>query len=180
MFELVFYGRGGQGVVTASRLLAEAALIEGKYIQAFPEFGPERSGSPVKSYVRISDSMIETHSLIYSPDILTVIDRRIASSPSVFSLCKEGGLVVLNSVEVGSKPRRVRLAYVDARGIAGSLGSLKLENTAILGALARASRIVALDSLEKALESRFGGEMLEKNLKALREGFREVVMDEQS
>ncbi|MEM2909918.1 MAG: 2-oxoacid:acceptor oxidoreductase family protein [Nitrososphaerota archaeon] len=179
--EVRFHGRGGQGVVTAARLLAEACLLENKYSLSFPEFGPERSGAPVRAYVRISEEPIEVRSLVYDPEIVVSIDPRISSSTEILMGLDEEGTVVINSKNVSdsllkaisSKPR-VKLFYLDARGIALSLGDARFENSAMLGAVAKATGVVSLGSLESVLKTRFKGTVLENNLKAMQLGYDKV------
>ncbi|MCW3975939.1 MAG: 2-oxoacid:acceptor oxidoreductase family protein, partial [Candidatus Bathyarchaeota archaeon] len=83
LYEIRWHGRGGQGVVTASRLLAEAAMSEGKHVQAFPEFGPERTGAPIRGFTRISDKKIRVHSQIYDPNMVVVLDPTLLESINV-------------------------------------------------------------------------------------------------
>ncbi|MEM0089759.1 MAG: 2-oxoacid:acceptor oxidoreductase family protein [Nitrososphaerota archaeon] len=181
LVEVRFHGRGGQGVVTAARLLAEACLLENKYSLSFPEFGPERSGAPVRAYVRISDEPIEVRSLVYDPEIVVSIDPKLSSSVEILAGLDDEGVVIINSKNVeeallkaiSSKPR-AKLFYVDARGIALSLGDARFENSAILGAFAKATGIVSLSSLESVLRTRFKGAVLENNLKAMRLGYDKV------
>ncbi|MEM1665911.1 MAG: 2-oxoacid:acceptor oxidoreductase family protein [Nitrososphaerota archaeon] len=181
LVEVRFHGRGGQGVVTAARLLAEACLLENKYSLSFPEFGPERSGAPVRAYVRISDEPIEVRSLVYDPEIVVSIDPKLSSSVEILAGLDDEGVVIINSKNVeeallkaiSSKPR-AKLFYVDARGIALSLGDARFENSAILGAFAKATGIVSLTSLESVLRTRFKGAVLENNLKAMRLGYDKV------
>lgn len=97
MVEIRWHGRGGQGAKTASLLLAEAAFDTGKYIQGFPEYGPERMGAPITAYNRISDEKITIHSNIYEPDYVVVVDETLIASVDVLAGLKEGGAVVINS-----------------------------------------------------------------------------------
>lgn len=181
LIEIRFHGRGGQGVVTAARLLAEACLIENKYSLSFPEFGPERSGAPVRAYVRVSNEPIEIRSFIYDPEIIISIDPIISQSPDILAGAEDDVTVVINSKKVSesllnalsSKPN-AKLYYTDARGLAISLGSVRFENSVMLGALAKATGLVSINSLENVLSKRFKGSVLENNLKALHIGYKEV------
>lgn len=181
IIEVRFHGRGGQGVVTAARLLAEVCLLENKYALSFPEFGPERSGAPVRAYVRISDEPIEIRSFIYDPEVVVSIDPKISQSTEILAGAEEDATVAINSKKVdggllkaiSSKPN-ARLYYLDARGLALSLGNVRFENSAMLGALARATNLVSLKSFEEVFSRRFEGSLLENNLKALRMGYDEV------
>ncbi|KYH40522.1 MAG: hypothetical protein AYL33_005820 [Candidatus Bathyarchaeota archaeon B63] len=105
LVEVRWHGRGGQGIVTVSRLLAQAALLDGKYVQAFPEFGPERRGAPVTGYTRISDEPISIHSHIYTPNIVVIVDPTLIGQVDVTRGLIEGGMVVANSER---KPQELR------------------------------------------------------------------------
>jgi pyruvate ferredoxin oxidoreductase gamma subunit len=181
MLEVRLHGRGGQGVVSAAKLIAEAAILEGKHVQAFPEFGAERSGAPIAAYARLSDEPIEIHSFIYSPDIVVVVDRTMASLKSTVSGLSERGSFVCN---FDGEPQTLRsnlgladgvkVFCVDATSVAlKSLGK-DIPNTPMLGALVRATGLVSLDSMEKVLGERFKGSTGASNAEALRLGFEGV------
>lgn len=173
MVEIRFHGRGGQGAVTAANLLADAAIREGKYAQAFPHFGAERRGAPVVAFARISDRPIEIHSRIKHPDIIVVLDPRIFDLVNVADGLKPGGIVVANSTV-----RRVE-GYtnycVDATGIARRLGLVisgwPVVNTTMLGALVRATGIVSLDSILGVVRENFRGKLGEVNSRAVLEAY---------
>jgi pyruvate ferredoxin oxidoreductase gamma subunit len=179
--EIRFHGRGGQGVVSASRILAESALIKGLYIQAFPEFGAERAGAPIAAYTRISDTPIEIHSFIYQPDIVMVVDRSMVFYPIIKEGLKEDSTVIVNFSGEPQEVRkglglgeRVRVAAVDATKIALETIGRDIPNTPLLGTFARIFDIVDLDSVVKALADRFKGPVLEKNIEALKRGYEEA------
>ena len=123
MVEIRWHGRGGQGAKTASLLLAEAAFDTGKYIQGFPEYGPERMGAPITAYNRISDEKITIHSNIYEPDYVVVVDETLIASVDVLAGLKEGGAVVINSSKDPEEIRPLLKGYegriytIDARTI---------------------------------------------------------------
>ncbi len=96
MTEVRLHGRGGQGVVSAAQLIADAAVREGKYVQAFPEFGAERSGAPIAAYARLSDGPIEIHSFIRSPDVVIVVDRSMACFKSTTQGLAKNGYFICN------------------------------------------------------------------------------------
>ncbi len=178
MLEVRLHGRGGQGVVSAAKLIAEAAILEGKYVQAFPEFGAERSGAPIAAYARLSDEPIEIHSFIYSPDIVVVVDRSMASfkntvaglSPRGTFLCNyEGEPDSLRAVL--GLPSGVRVFSVDATGVALRNLGKDFPNTPMLGALVKATGLVSMESMEKVLGERFKGA---NNAMALKQGFEGV------
>jgi len=180
MFEIRWHGRAGQGVITVSRLLGYAALLEGKNVQAFPAFGPERLGAPMAGFTRISGEPIEIHSLIYEPDIVVVLDDTVPKIVNVAAGLKPSGKILLNSkrdppyfkkeMNIGNK------AYtVDATKISFDiLGNTRAFNTAMLGGLLRAEPLVSMDSLERALRERFRKDLAEKNIEVLKQGYKET------
>ncbi len=158
MPEIRLHGRGGQGAALASRLLAEAAFIEGRHAQSFPAFGLERRGAPVTAYTRIQDTPILNHSKIYAPDAAVVLDATLLKLANVAEGLKPGGLVVINTdrrAEELGLPAGLRVATVNAGAIAAErgLGSrlAPIVNTAILGAFAAASGVVSLESVMEAI-----------------------------
>ncbi len=182
--EIRFHGRGGQGAKTASDLLAHAALEEGKFIQAFPEYGPERAGAPIRSYVRISDQEITLHSGVTNPEIVVVIDPTLLASVPVTEGLGDDGVLVVNTDE-GPEEVRKRLNFhkgnvytVDATKIALATIGLPLPNTPMLGALLKATDVVSMEGLKKEIEIKFGKkltkEKLEGNLQAIEKAYNEV------
>jgi pyruvate ferredoxin oxidoreductase gamma subunit len=181
MTEVRLHGRGGQGVVSASRLIAEAAVLEGKYVQAFPEFGAERSGAPIAAYSRLSDEPIEIHSFIYTPNVVVVVDRSMAASPNtIVGLMKDGSFVsnfdgspaeLRSKLGLGSD---VKVFAVDATGVALKTLGRDFPNTPIMGALVKATQIVNFESMNKAITSRFKGAIQASNAEALRLGYETV------
>lgn len=170
--EIRIHGRGGQGSVTAAELLAHAAFIEGKWVQAFPYFGAERRGAPVKAFARISDESILVHSQVYNPDYVIVLDPVIYKSVDVTEGLKKGGIIILNTTknpaETGIK--NCKVATVDATGIALELNLLvagsPVVNTSIIGAFAKATDEVKLASVVKAIKETWSGAAGEKNARA--------------
>jgi len=170
--EIRIHGRGGQGSVTAAEVLAHAAFIEGKSVQAFPYFGAERRGAPVKAFARISDEPILVHSQIYHPDYVIVLDPVIYKVVDVTEGLKKYGIVLMNTTK---KPGEIELkdfavATVDATGIALELdllvAGLPIVNTSILGAFAKATDEIKLASVLKAVKETWSGGAGEKNAKA--------------
>ncbi len=170
--EIRIHGRGGQGSVTAAQLLAHAAFLEGKWVQAFPYFGAERRGAPVKAFARISDESILIHSQIYNPDYIIVLDPYLYKLVDVTEGLKRDGIIVMNATQ---KPEEMkiensRIATVDATGIALKLNllvaGLPVVNTPILGAFAKATGEVKLESVLKAIKKTWSGSAGEKNAKA--------------
>lgn len=183
MIEVRWHGRGGQGVVTSSELLARAVLKEGKHVQHFPEFGPERRGAPVRAFTRIDDKPIDIHYGIYEPDIVVVIDPVLLSTnvEGILSGLKNGGYLVLNATKVPedvariAKEKNLKVYTVDAHKIALEVFNRPLYNTPMLGALVKATGLASLNSVLEALGERFEGEILEKNKIAVKRAYEEVV-----
>jgi len=184
MIEIRFHGRGGQGAVVASQLLAQAAFLDGREPQSFPFFGVERRGAPVTAFARVDDRPIGVRTSIVSPDIVVVLDPGLLATTPVAEGLKEGGLLLVNSPSPPEKiraPPSVRRASVDATAIAASHGlgsrTLPIVNTTILGALARASGVVSLEALGRAID-RYVPAKPEQNRAAAAEGFASVRLVE--
>ncbi len=180
MKEVRLHGRGGQGAVTSAELVAIAAIDEGKYAQAFPSFGPERRGAPVMAFIRVGEEPIRTREKVYHPDIVVVLDSSLPALVDVAAGMKEDGIVILNSHMSEDELRKeygfkCRLAMVDANTIAQEVIGLPITNTTMLGALLKATGIVSMDALDKALEHRFG-RLAEKNKAAMRRAYEETVV----
>ncbi len=173
--EIRFHGRGGQGAVTAARLLAEAAFIEGNYCQAFPFFGAERRGAPVMAFTRISKEPIRTHEQVYEPDFVVVLDPTLTGAVNVAAGLKNGGIIILNSKEVPENLKGAKVALVDATTIAIESLGVPITNTTMLGALAKATGVVSLDSVRKVVEKKFG-KVAEKNFTAAKRAYEETVI----
>jgi pyruvate ferredoxin oxidoreductase gamma subunit len=179
--EIRWHGRAGQGIITASRLLAYAAILEDKHAQAFPEFGPERIGAPISGFTRISDQPIEIHSKIYQPDVVVVLDPTVIKMVNVAEGLKKGGMLLANSKEgPGELSSRLNLNGVEVYTLNATkisidvLGDARALNTIMLGALVGSTNLVSLDSILKALGERFSGPILDKNIQLLKKGFMEV------
>ncbi|MEB3805977.1 MAG: 2-oxoacid:acceptor oxidoreductase family protein [Desulfurococcales archaeon] len=178
LVEIRFHGRGGQGAVTAANLLANAAVREGKYAQAFPYFGAERRGAPVVAFARISDRPIETHSRIENPDVVVVLDPKLFELADVTVGLKDDGVIVANARERPPITGNYRVYCVDATSIALRLGLVvsgwPVVNTVMLGALAKALGLVKLESVIDAVMEQFPGRIGELNAEAIREAARQV------
>jgi 2-oxoacid:acceptor oxidoreductase gamma subunit (pyruvate/2-ketoisovalerate family)/2-oxoacid:acceptor oxidoreductase delta subunit (pyruvate/2-ketoisovalerate family) len=180
MIEVRFHGRGGQGAVLAAELLAQAAFLDGRVPQSFPFFGVERRGAPVTSFTRIDDHPIGVRTTITAPDVVVVLEPGLLLTQPVTDGLKEGGLLVVNSAKTPSELRLHapgRIATVDATQIAlaHGLGSptLPIVNTAMLGALAKASGMVSLTAVERAVE-RFAPARPRENRLAAEDGYATV------
>ena len=165
-------------MVSAAQLLADAAVLEGKYVQAFPEFGAERSGAPIAAYARLSDGPIEIHSFIREPDVVVVVDRSMAQFKSTTQGLAKNGCFICNfdgspdelRSKLGLDPS-VKVVALDATGIAMKSIGKDFPNTPMLGALLHATHLVGIDSMEKVLGDRFKGKVLAGNQEALRLGY---------
>ena len=159
MIEIRWHGRGGQGAVTASEILANAALRHGKYAQSFPAFGPERRGAPVLAFTRIDDNPIEIRWQVTEPDFVVVLDASLLSVSDVTSGLKVNGIVVLNSSKDSTEIKKLlpnnKVAKADATSIALKNLGAPITNTSMLGALLRAAPILPYDVVSKAVEERF-------------------------
>jgi 2-oxoacid:acceptor oxidoreductase gamma subunit (pyruvate/2-ketoisovalerate family) len=158
MEEIRFHGRGGQGTVVASKVLAVAIAMEGKYIQAFPEFGVERRGAPVVAFLRISEGEIYEKSRIYEPDHIVILDPTLLGSVNVTEGLKEGGWIIINTErrpEDVSIEGSFRIATIDAYRVAVKHGigskTAPIVNTAILGAVNRILDLCKQESLSEAI-----------------------------
>lgn len=181
--EIRWHGRGGQGAVTASEIVAAAAILEGRYALAFPEFGAERRGAPVRAYTRISDDPVIPRTPITRPDIVVVLDPSLLG-PGVVEGLKPNGTLVVNHVKT---PREVaeacglsvpaKVAVVDATGIALKRLGRPIVNTAILGALVRATGIVSLETVVRLVRERFPGKLGEVNSYAVRDAHESTVVE---
>ncbi len=180
LHEIRWHGRAGQGIITASRILAHAAVLDGKHAQAFPEFGPERLGAPISGFTRISNEPILIHSQIYRPNAVIVLDKSLLKIVDVNRGITEDGILLVNArklsdVESPFKgvPNRVYTVNADelSRKITGRLAP----NTAMVGALLAIRPIVSLPSVKKALQERFGIEAGQSNYRLVEEASRSVT-----
>jgi len=159
MIEIRWHGRGGQGAVTASEILANATLRCDKYAQSFPAFGPERRGAPVLAFTRIDDNPIEIRWQVAEPDLVVVLDASLLSVVNVTSGLKKEGIVILNTSKDSTVVKKLfpnyKIAKADATSIALKNLGAPITNTSMLGALLKAAPIVPLEIVSKAVEERF-------------------------
>jgi 2-oxoacid:acceptor oxidoreductase gamma subunit (pyruvate/2-ketoisovalerate family) len=185
VLQVLFHGRGGQGAVTSANLLVAAALRDGhRGLQAFPLFGAERRGAPVKAFARISDAEVNLRSQVYKPDLVIVLDPGLLKLVDVSEGLKEGGMLILNTTK---KPadfefsQRYRVATVDAAGIAIQhnlqTGGIPIINTPILGVVPRVTDYISLDSIEQAIKAQWKGEAGERNAAAARQAYEETEVN---
>ncbi|MFH0752772.1 MAG: 2-oxoacid:acceptor oxidoreductase family protein [archaeon] len=179
VFEIVFHARAGQGAKSAAQLIVEAALEEKKHIQSFPEYGPERSGAPMRAFARISKKPIKTYATIENPDAIVVIDPSLLSPELVKDINKDGILLV-NTCEpidwIRKKTGYKGKTYtVDGTGISIELLGKDLPNTTVLGALVKATNIVELKSLTDRVKKFYlekqKNELAQANANALKRGY---------
>ena len=179
IIEIRWHGRGGQGVWTASNILAMAAMYDGKHVQSFPAFGPERAGAPVLAFTRISDEPIEIHSMIYEPDVVVVLDPTLLTSVNVVEGLKKGGTLVINyegDLEelyktLGVSKGDYKVFTVPATKLAIEVLGRAITNTAMIGALLKAVPLVSMESVEKAVKARFSGKVAEANIQLIKKAY---------
>ena len=186
MIEIRWHGRGGQGAKTASLLLADAAFNTGKYIQGFPEYGPERMGAPITAYNRISETPITIHSNIYEPDYVVVVDDTLLESVDVTSGLKETGAIVINTTKSADYLKKALKGYsgevytIDARKISEEALGRYFPNTPMLAAIVKVSKIMTDDELLEDMKGSFKHkfakkpEVIDGNMKALEIALKEV------
>lgn len=179
LVEICLHGRGGQGSVTAANLLVAAALDDGnKGVQAFPFFGAERRGAPVRAFARVSENEIHLRSEVYNPDIVIVLDESIMEIVDVLKGLKKDGKILINTRK---KPedfdfsKKFKVATVDATGIAIKhnilVGGIPVVNTPILGSVPRILDKVTLASIQKAIKNKWKGGLSEINVKATKDAY---------
>lgn len=181
LFEVRWHGRGGQGAWTASELLAKAAIYEGKHVQSFPEFGPERMGAPVTAFTRVSTKPIRVHCSVYKPDAVVVLDATLLKTVPVTEGLNKKGVMIINSKESPVDVRKMlkenmeNVWVVPATEIAIKFLGTPMTSTAMLGAMARATSIVELDSIKKSVKERFRrSDIVEKNFAVIEEAYEKV------
>ena len=186
LVEIRWHGRGGQGAKTASLLLADAAFNTGKYIQGFPEYGPERMGAPITAYNRISNSPIVIHSNIYEPDYVVVVDDTLLETVDVTAGLKETGAIVINTVKDADYLKKALKGYngsvytIDARKISMETLGRYFPNTPMLAAVVKVANIMDekdfLNDMKGSFKHKFAKkpEVIEGNMKALEMALNEV------
>ncbi len=182
--EIRWHGRGGQGVVTAGKLLADTALGTGQYFQAFPDYGPERMGSPIRAYTRLSPEPIDLHCQIEAPDIVLVLDPTLLGTVDVAEGLKEGGVLLVNTSQTPAEVRQTlgfatgRVCTVNASQIAIDVLGRDITNTPMLGAFAQVTGLFSLDEIIEQTRHRFGkklrAEIVEANVEAIKRAAEEV------
>ena len=186
LIEIRWHGRGGQGAKTASLLLADAAFNTGKYIQGFPEYGPERMGAPITAYNRISDKPITIHSNIYEPDYVVVVDDTLLEAVNVTAGLKENGAIVINTTKSADELKEELKGYsgdiytIDARKISIEALGRYFPNTPMLAAIVKVAGVMSdedlLEDMKGSFQHKFAKkpEVIEGNMKALELALKEV------
>lgn len=186
LIEIRWHGRGGQGTKTASLLLADAAFNTGKYIQGFPEYGPERMGAPITAYNRISDDPITVHSNIYEPDYVVVVDDTLLETVDVTAGLKTNGAIVINTTKSEDYLKSVLKGYkgkvytIDARKVSTQVLGRYFPNTPMLAAIVKVTGIMNDEDFLKDMEGSFKHkfakkpEVIDGNMKALEMALKEV------
>ena len=187
LIEIRWHGRGRQGAKTASLLLADAAFNTGKYIQGFPEYGPERMGAPITAYNRISNDPIRIHSNIYEPDYVVVVDDSLLEAVDVTAGLKPSGAIVINTTKEGEELKPLLKGYtgdiytIDARKISIEALGKYFPNTPMLAAVVKVSGVIEekdfLTDMEGSFKHKFAKkpEVIEGNMKALEMALKEVT-----
>lgn len=184
MTEIRWHGRGGQGAKTAAQLMAKVAAEAGEHSQGSPEYGPERTGAPIRAYTRISPDPIDVHCGIDEPDTVVVLDETLLDTENCVEGVKEGGKVLVNTTKTPQElrpllgcPESVQVMTVDATGISIDEIGAPFPNTPMTGALIKATGAIELDALFKDIKKKFGrkGEMIvQGNINALKRAYDEV------
>lgn len=185
MTEIRWHGRGGQGTVTAAKVLADACLSGGRHVQAFPEYGPERAGAPLRAYNRISSKELRMHCPVLNPDVVTVVDATLLDSINLAEGAKEETIFVVNTTR-DPKEIRAKLAAgpkqkvytIDATKIALDCFGRAMPNSPMLGALCKVTGLITLEHLLGDVRKSFGKKFAEKiingNVEATKRGYEEV------
>jgi len=185
IFEVIFFARGGQGAKTAAEILAQAATYDDKYIQAFPHFGPERSGAPTRTYLRISDEIIRTHEPVVDPDVVVVLDDTLLTSQDVTSNLDKNEALIINTKMANAEIKdqlaqkgkvfEGKIYPIDASGLSSEIVGQPRPNTVILGKFIQVTEAVKLESVitefKKIFEHKIGSELTAKNVQAIEKAY---------
>lgn len=183
--EIRWHGRGGQGTVTAAKVLADACLSGGRYVQAFPEYGPERSGAPLRAYNRVSTKELRMHCPVLHPQIIAIADATLLDGVNVTEGARDDSIFIVNTSKEPSEIREKlkllptqKVYTVDATKIAIECFGRAMPNSPMLGAVCRVTGLVSLDALledvRKSFGKKFSQKIIDGNLEATRRGYEEV------
>ncbi len=183
-FEIIFFARGGQGAKTASELVAHAAVNEGKFVKAFPFFGPERSGAPTKMFLRISDKPLRTQEPVTDPDAVVIMDETVIGSQDVAKNLDRHEVLIINSKRDIEEIRKDvahfkgKIYAIDANGLASQTTGSSNPNMVLVGQLIKITEVVSLESAAEIFRGVFlekiGKELTEKNIQAMEAGYDEL------
>ena len=181
--EIRWHGRGGQGAVTAAKFLAEVALSNGKFVQAFPEYGPERTGAPILAFTRLSTNPINAHYSITNPDVVVVLDQTLLTLINVAQGLHKNGIILVNSEKPPQDINKYlncngKIFTVDANVISQETVGRTMPNMPMVGALIRVQEIIPLREMlncfEKSFKEKFSAQLIEDNQKAIKRAYEEV------
>jgi pyruvate ferredoxin oxidoreductase gamma subunit len=183
--EIRWHGRGGQGTVTAAKVLADACLSGGRYVQAFPEYGPERAGAPLRAFNRISDHMIRMYCPVLHPNVVSIADATLLDAVNVTDGAMDDSIFVVNTsrdpkeIRAKLKAKKTQKVFtIDATKIAMDCIGRPLPNASMLGAISKATEIVDMDTLlenvRKSFGKKFAQKIIDGNLDAAKRGYEEV------
>jgi pyruvate ferredoxin oxidoreductase gamma subunit len=180
-FEMIFFARGGQGAKTASELIAHAAVAEGKFVKAFPFFGPERSGAPTKMFLRVSEKEIRTQEPVSDPDVVIVLDETVMGTQDVANNLDKHEILIVNSTKSKEELRKSlphfegAIHVVDGNGISAEIIGKPNPNMVLIGHLIKVTEIVDMESAAEIFRGVFtekiGKDLTEKNIKAMEAGY---------
>jgi pyruvate ferredoxin oxidoreductase gamma subunit len=185
MTEIRWHGRGGQGTVTAAKVLADACLSGGRHVQAFPEYGPERAGAPLRAYNRVSPNELRMHCPVLKPDVIAVVDATLLDSINITEGSKEHSIYIINTTKDPAEIRQKlgvasaqKVITVDATKIALDCFGRAMPNAPMLGALCKATGLITiehlLDEVRKSFGKKFSQKVIDGNVEATRRGYEEV------
>jgi len=182
--EVRWHGRGGQGAKTAALLLAEAVISEGKYGQAFPDYGPERTGAPMRGFTRISEQPIRLHSAIQTPDVVVVLDESLLDAVDIVEGTDDKAVIIINTPK---KPHEIRnklningrsVYTLNANQLAQEVIGRPIPNTVMLGALIKSTELMKMETLLNGLRKKFAHKfsqiVIDKNIEAVKRAYEEV------
>jgi pyruvate ferredoxin oxidoreductase gamma subunit len=183
--EIRWHGRGGQGTVTAAKVLADACLSGGRHVQAFPEYGPERAGAPLRAYNRIASKELRMHCPVLEPDVVAVVDATLLDSINIAEGSKENTIFVINTTKDPKEIRaklnagsKQRVVTVDATKIAIDCFGRAMPNSPMLGTVCKVTGLVTLehllDDVKKSFGKKFSQKIIDGNLEATKRGYEEV------
>jgi len=184
IYQIRIHSRGGQGAKTAAQILAEAAIAGGKFAQAFSEYGPERSGAPMKTFFRISDQPINLHCDVEAPDLILVVDPSLLGEIFVTDGLVDDGIVIVNcgntleETKKKLKKKNCQVYSLDGTKIAMELFNKDIPNMPMLGAIVKITELISckqlIESVKKKFSRKLGDELTEKNIEALKRGYGEI------